>query len=401
MILGKETIYAWVDIFLMGGIVIGENMLRTLRNRLRVAGFTLVELLVVISIIALLAAFILPGLSRAREYAYFARCKSNLRQIGIGFSAFAVNNKGNFPEGESRHGSYTNEERRVGIKQYRWDTFTRTDGATGDAGSYPLKSLLFKIYYKGITKIGWHGDNWGAAGGNPIPNWVGYARLPGRYLPIEILWCPITKVRDWRPFGSSEGPTVKTLSGKTYTYHHASGTEKGRDFLSRAGNILGYEFFVVTVGCMPNHNPGHVLRAAGGDAEASLYRDGEEGYRPGTRNRPVDTAAKPGAWLAADHTPLTYRTFPRDYASHFGYRNVVPGEWRFNILHLDGHVDDSIWKEIRTSDSWLTQALSTTVGRGGPYGWEYVNPSSNATKSEEGVHVQPHMVGNGPFDRNP
>ena len=39
-------------------------------------GFTLVELLVVIAIIAVLAAIIVPGLSRAREYAYFTVCKA-------------------------------------------------------------------------------------------------------------------------------------------------------------------------------------------------------------------------------------------------------------------------------------------------------------------------------------
>ena len=60
--------------------------------------FTLVELLVVISIIALLASFLLPGLSRAREYAYFTTCKSTLRQIGIGLTIYAGDNRGKMPE---------------------------------------------------------------------------------------------------------------------------------------------------------------------------------------------------------------------------------------------------------------------------------------------------------------
>lgn len=47
------------------------------------SGFTLMELLIVVSVIALLAAMLLPAIGMVRELALATRCQSNLRQIGL------------------------------------------------------------------------------------------------------------------------------------------------------------------------------------------------------------------------------------------------------------------------------------------------------------------------------
>ncbi len=60
-------------------------------------GFTLIELLVVIAVIAILAALLMPALSRARNAARRVACMSNVRQVGLGLMMYADENDDRWP----------------------------------------------------------------------------------------------------------------------------------------------------------------------------------------------------------------------------------------------------------------------------------------------------------------
>src|SRR5262245_17188457 len=64
-------------------------------------GFTLVELLVVIGIIAVLISVLLPALGKARAAAQTVACKSNLRQLVLATQMFANEHSGYIPQAEN------------------------------------------------------------------------------------------------------------------------------------------------------------------------------------------------------------------------------------------------------------------------------------------------------------
>ena len=80
-------------------------MLQKMRSKR--GGFTLIELMIVIAIIAILAAILVPNFIRARAQGQVTACKSNLKNIATALEMYSTDYGGRFPTAIASGGALT------------------------------------------------------------------------------------------------------------------------------------------------------------------------------------------------------------------------------------------------------------------------------------------------------
>jgi len=115
-------------------------------NRMHAArrGFTLVELLVVITIISLLIATLLPAISKARREARITICMSNLKQWGLVFANYAAANRGWLP---------CRSDTDASINVY-YNTLTLTQGLDVNYPGYGYTYSVTRSLYNSMGEFG-------------------------------------------------------------------------------------------------------------------------------------------------------------------------------------------------------------------------------------------------------
>src|SRR4051794_32112589 len=231
-----------------------ESIRRFRAPMAREHGFTLVELLVVIGIIAVLIGILMPALGKARKSANAVACMSNLRQLTIAMISYADGNKGFTMPFDETPGCYWHHRLApyLGDKRYAGDA-DAAEKIMSRVMLCPEATRMDSLQW-GSASTAWHysnGEGVGAYGLNLwlLPKNTAYQMQPERYWPklasanrgggTEV---PVVADSNWVGGWPDNEDVVVPGKYQTGWGAHAPGYFMGRFFIARHGKAINVGF---------------------------------------------------------------------------------------------------------------------------------------------------------------